>query len=102
MTERLTILQEVGQALRDNLFSAAITALAGGTIALIAYVTRKALTNDAMLALLDRELLAERDRLDRQRAEDRKGDTDRLERIETDIRAMPDLMFEVFQRGRTD
>ena len=38
----------------------------------------------------------------RQRAEDRKGDADRLERIETDIRAMRDLMFEAFQRGRSD
>ena len=27
---------------------------------------------------------------------------DELERIETDIRAMRDLMFEAFQRGRTD
>ena len=36
------------------------------------------------------------------RAEDRKTDADRLERIETDIRAMRDLMFEAFQRGRTD
>lgn len=55
-----------------------------------------------MLVRLDRELLAERDRVDRQRAEDRKGDADRLERIETDIRAMRDLMFEAFQCGRTD
>jgi hypothetical protein len=55
-----------------------------------------------MLSRLDRELLAERDRVDRQRAEDRKGDADRLERIETDIRAMRNLMFEAFQRGRSD
>lgn len=102
MTERSTFLQEVGQALRDNGLTAAITALLGGTFALLASVTRKAFTNDAMLARLDRELVTERDRVDRQRAEDRKGDTDRLERIETDIRAMRDLMFEAFQRGRTD
>ena len=51
---------------------------------------------------MDRELLTERDRVDRQRAEDRKCDADRLERIETDIRAMRDLMFEAFQRGRDD
>jgi hypothetical protein len=102
MTERTTILQEVGQAFRDHGLTAAITALIGGTIALLASVTRKAFTNDAMLARLDRELLAERNRVDRQRAEDRKGDADRLERIETDIRAMRDLMFEAFQRGRTD
>ena len=82
--------------------TAAITALVGGTIALLAAVTRKAFTNDAMLARLDHEHEAERNRADRQRAEDRDDDADRLERIETDIRAMRDLMFEAFQRGRTD
>ena len=102
MNDRTTILQEVGAAFRDHGITAAITALVGGTIALLAAVTRKAFTNDAMLARLDRELEAERDRADRQRAEDRDGDADRLERIETDIRAMRDLMFEAFQRGRTD
>ncbi|MDP2739263.1 MAG: hypothetical protein Q8O82_11350 [Pseudorhodobacter sp.] len=102
MEERTTILQQVGDALRDHGVTAAITALIGGTLALLAAVTRRAFTNDAMLARMDRELLAERDRVDRQRAEDRKGDADRLERIETDIRAMRDLMFEAFQRGRTD
>ena len=101
MTERTTLLQEVGQALRDNGLTAAITALVGGTIALLAAVTRRAFTNDAMLARLDRELDQERYRVDRQRAEDRKADADRLERIETDIRTMRDLMFEAFQRGRT-
>ncbi|MFN3724559.1 MAG: hypothetical protein ACK4VZ_16180 [Paracoccaceae bacterium] len=34
--------------------------------------------------------------------QDRKADADRRERIETDIRAMRDLMFEAFRRGRTD
>jgi hypothetical protein len=102
MDEKTTMLQEVGAAFRDHGVTAAITALVGGTIALLAAVTRKAFTNDAMLARLDRELEAERDRADRQRAEDRDGDADRLERIETDIRAMRDLMFEAFQRGRTD
>ena len=102
MEDRPPILQEIGTALRDHAFTAAITALIGGTIALLASVTRKAFTNDAMLARLDRELLAVRDRVDRQRAEDRKSDADRLERIETDIRAMRDLMLDAFQRGRTD
>lgn len=102
MTEKTSFLQEVTEALRDNGIAAAITALIGGTIALLASVTRKAFTNDAMLARLDRELSQERDRVDRQRAEDRDDDADRLERIETDIRAMRDLMFEAFQRGRTD
>ena len=102
MTERTSLLQEVGQAFRDNGMTAAITALVGGSLAIAATVTRKAFTNEAMLERLDRELLAERDRIDKQRAEDRKTDADRLQRIETDIRAMRDLMFEAFQRGRTD
>ena len=102
MDEKTTVLQEVGAAFRDHGLTAAITALVGGTIALLAAVTRKAFTNDAMLARLDRELETERDRADRQRAEDRDDDADRLERIETDIRAMRDLMFQAFQRGRTD
>ena len=102
MDDKTTILQEAGAAFRDHGMTAAITALVGGTITLLAAVTRKAFTNDAMLARLDRELEAERDRADRQRAEDRDDDAGRLERIETDIRAMRDLMFEAFQRGRTD
>jgi hypothetical protein len=102
MTERTTILHEVGQAFRDNGLTAAITALIGGFIALLAAVTRRAFTNDAMLARLDRELVAERDRVERQRAEDRKADADRLERIETDIRTMRNVMFEAFQHGRAD
>ena len=100
MTERQSILAEVGSAFQDHGITAALTALIGGTIALLAAVTRRAFTNDAMLARLDRELDQERDRVDRQRAEDRKADAERLERIETDIRAMRDLMFEAFQRGR--
>ena len=102
MTERTTLLHEVGQAFRDNGLTAAITALIGGFLALLAAVTRRAFTNDAMLARLDRELVAERDRVDRQRAEDRKADADRLERIESDIRTMRDVMLTAFQHGRTD
>ncbi|QYX56853.1 hypothetical protein K1T73_00025 [Roseovarius sp. SCSIO 43702] len=102
MPNHTTVLQEVGQAFRDHGITAAITALIGGTIALLAAVSRRAFTNDAMLSRLDRELLAERDRVDRQRAEDRKSDADRLNRIETDIRAMRNLMFEAFQRGHSD
>ena len=59
MDEKTTVLQEVGAAFRDHGITAAITALVGGTIALLAAVTRKAFTNDAMLARLDRELEAE-------------------------------------------
>jgi hypothetical protein len=76
--------------------------LIGGTLILLAAMTREAFFDDARLLRLDRELLAERTRVDRQRAEDRETEADRVERIETDIRAMRDLMFEAFQRGRTD
>jgi len=85
-------------AFRDH----SITALIGGTLILLAAITRKALSDDATLLRLDRELLAEHTRVDRQRAEDRETEADRVERIETDIRAMRNLMFEAFQRGRTD
>jgi len=102
MTDRTTFAQQIGDTLRDHGLTAAITALIGGFIALLAAVTRRAFTNDAMLARLDRELVTERDRVERQRAEDRKADADRLERIETDIRTMRDVMFEAFQHGRSD
>jgi hypothetical protein len=59
-------------------------------------------TNEAMLERLDRELHLERERIDKQRAEDRNAVADRLECIETDILAMRDMMFDPFQRGRTD
>ena len=102
MTDRTPILEEVARAFRDHGITAAITALIGGTLALLAAITRRAFTNDAMLARLDRELAAERERVERRRAEDRKLDADRLERIEGDIRAMRNLMFEAFQRRRDD
>jgi hypothetical protein len=99
MTDKPSLLTEVAQTFRDIGLTAAITALIGGFIALLAAITRRAFTNDAMLARLDRELLTERDRVERQRTEDRKRDADRLARIETDMRAMRDLMFDAFQRG---
>ncbi len=102
MTQKPNLAEQFGDALRDHGIVAAITALVGGAIALLAAVTRKAFTNDAMLARLDKELSAERDRVDRRRAEDRETDADRLARIETDMRAMRDLMFEAFRRGRSD
>ena len=102
MTDRSSLTGEVAQAFRDHGITAALTALIGGIIALIAAITRKALTNEALLARLDRELVAERDRIDRQRSEDRKSHDDRLARIETDIRAMRDMLFDAFQRGRPD
>jgi hypothetical protein len=102
MSNQTTLAEEVARAFRDHGITAAITALIGGTLALLATITRRAFTNDAMLARLDRELLIERDRVEKQRAEDRKLDADRLERIEGDIRAMRNLMFEAFQRRRDD
>ena len=101
MTEPPNLLEGVAHAFRDHGLTAAITALMGVSLAIAATVTRKAFTNEAMLERLDLELTAERDRFDKQRAEDRKADADRLERIETDIRAMRDLMFEAIQRSRT-
>ena len=102
MPNQPTLLEAVAQAFRDHGLTAAITALMGGSLAIAATVTRKASTNEAVLERLEHELATERERFDKQRAEDRKADADRLERIETDIRAMRDLMFDAFQRARTD
>ena len=88
MNDQTTLAAEVARAFRDHGITAALTALIGGTMALIAAITRKAFTNEALLDRLDRELIADRDRIDRQRSEDRKADGDRLDRIETDIRSM--------------
>ena len=102
MNDQTTLAGEVARAFRDHGITAALTALIGGTMALIAAITRKAFTNEALLDRLDRELVADRDRIDRQRSEDRKTDGDRLDRIETDIRSMRDMLFDAFQRGRSD
>ena len=102
MDNQTTLAGEVARAFRDHGITAALTALIGGTIALIAAITRKAFTSEALLDRLDRELIANQDRIDRQRSEDRKADGDRLDRIETDIRSMRDMLFDAFQRGRSD
>ena len=102
MNDQTTPADAVARAFRDHGITAALTALIGGTMALIAAITRKAFTNEALLDRLDRELIADRDRIDRQRSEDRKADGDRLDRIETDIRSMRDMLFDAFQRGRSD
>ncbi len=102
MNDQTTLAGEVARAFRDHGITAALTAVIGGTMALIAAITRKAFTNEALLDRLDRELIADRDRIDRQRSEDRKTDGDRLDRIETDIRSMRDMLFDAFQRGRSD
>lgn len=98
MGERQTLAREVGAALRDHGLAAALTALAGGCLALAAAVTRRAFTNEAVLARLERELATERTRLDAQRLEDRKADAARLERIEDDIAAIRGLLLEAFRR----
>ena len=102
MNDQTTLADAVARAFRDHGITAALTALIGGPMALIAAITRKAFTNEALLDRLDRELIADRDRIDRQRSEDRKADGDRLDRIETDIRSMRDMLFDAFQRGRSD
>ena len=102
MNDQTTLADAVARAFRDHGITAALTALIGGTMALIAAITRKAFTNEALMDRLDRELIADRDRIDRQRSEDRKVDGDRLDRIETDIRSMRDMLFDAFQRGRSD
>ena len=102
MNDQTTLAGEVSRAFREHGIAAALTALIGGTMALIAAITRKAFTNEALLDRLDRELIADRDRIDRQRSEDRKADGDRLDRIETDIRSMRDMLFDAFQRSRSD
>lgn len=102
MSEEPSVFQAAAQLVRDLAPTAAITALIGGALALAASVTRKAFTNEALLARLDRELAAERARAERQRGEDREADAARLERIEIDLRAVRDLLFEAFQRGRAD
>ena len=102
MNDQTTLAGEVARAFRDHGITAALTALIGGTMALIAAITRKAFTNEALLDRLDRELITERDRTAKQRSEDRKVDGDRLDRIETDIRSMRDMLFDAFQRGRSD
>ena len=102
MNDQTTLAGEVSRAFREHGIAAALTALIGGTMALIAAITRKAFTNEALLDRLDRDLIADRDRIDRQRSEDRKADGDRLDRIETDIRSMRDMLFDAFQRGRSD
>ena len=94
------LLAATAAAFRDHGLTAAITALIGGFLALIAAVTRRAFTNEALLQRLDRELIADRQRIESQRAEDRRADADRLDRIESDIRTVRDLLFEAFQRNR--
>ena len=98
----MSLVTDVAQALREHGLTAAITTLVAGLFALAAGVTRRAFTNEAILQRLEHELIDERDRVDKQRAEDRKVDADRLSSIETDIREIRDMLFQAFQRGKSE
>lgn len=95
-------LAALADTLREQGPTATVTVLIASIVAVLGAAVRKAFTNEAVLARVERELADERDRVGKQRAEDRKADAERLARIEADIRAMRDLMFEAFRRGRTD
>lgn len=97
----MSLATSVVQALREHGLTAAISALVASMFALAAAVTRRAFTNEAMLLRLEHELSEERNRVDRQRADDRQIEADRLSSIEKDIREMRDLLFNAFQRGKS-
>lgn len=97
----MSLATSVVQALREHGLTAAISVLVGSMFALAAEVTRRAFTNEAMLLRLEHELSEERNRVDRQRADDRQIEADRLASIEKDIREMRDLLFNAFQRGKS-
>ena len=98
MPDRDSISDQILQAPREHGLAAAIAFVAG----LAAAVTRKAVTNEALLHKLEQELEAERQRIEKRRDEDRRIDHDRLERIERDIHDMRNLMFAAFQRKNGD
>ncbi|TCO68501.1 hypothetical protein [Rhodovulum euryhalinum] len=102
MSDTPTLLRAVAQAFREEGPGAAITAFIGGCLAIAAAVTRKVFTNEAVLTRLDEEFAADRARLDRQRSEDRKTEADRLDRIDTDIREVRDMLFDALQQDRRD
>lgn len=61
------LLAATAAAFRDHGLTAAITALIGGFIALFVAVTRRAFIDEARLQRLDRELIADRERVEAQR-----------------------------------
>ena len=99
MSERISILDQAAQALREHGLTAAIGVLLTSLVALAAAVVRKAFTNEAMLQRLERELEAQRERHDERRDDDRAADADRLERIERDIGEIRKLLFEAFRKS---
>ena len=88
--------------MHKNGLRAAIKALVGGSLAVAAAIARKALPNEAIVEQLERELPLGRERTDKQSAEDRKAEADRLHGFEAAFRAVRDVMLLGFQRGRTD
>ena len=68
MNDQTTLTSEVARAFRDHGITAALTALIGSTMALIAAITRKALTNEDPLNgyagfAFDAEVFAEKTRV---------------------------------------
>ena len=99
MSQRFPVTEQLVQALREHGLTAAIGVLLTSLVALAAAVVRKAFTNEAMLARLERELEAQRERHDERRDDDRAADADRLERIERDIGEIRKLLFEAFRKS---
>lgn len=99
MSERISILDQAAQALREHGITAAIGVLLTSLVALAAAVVRKAFTNEAMLQRLERELEAQRNRHNERRDDDRAADADRLMRIERDIGEIRKLLFEAFRKS---
>ena len=99
MSNRHTLTEQIVQAFRDHGTATAIGVLITSLLALAAAVVRKAFTNEAMLARLERELEAQRERHDERRDDDRAADADRLERIERDIGEIRKLLFEALRKS---
>lgn len=102
MTNRQSLIEQIGQAFRDHGIAAAIGVWFTFIAGLATAVTRKAFTNEALLNKLEQELAEERTRLEKRRDEDRRIDHDRLARIERDIHDMRNLIFAAFQRKNGD
>lgn len=110
MTDRPTLIAQIGEALRENGLTAAIGALVTAVVGLAVAVTRKAFTNEAVVQRLEQELKAESaradaartadiQRLEAQRAEDRAAEQAHRARIERDLYQMRQLLFTVFQHA---
>ncbi|PQO22066.1 hypothetical protein C2I36_15080 [Rhodobacteraceae bacterium WD3A24] len=108
MTDRATMIEQITTAFRENGVTAAIGAALTFLFAVAGAVTRKAFTSEALVRRLEQELreerkraekarIAERDRLEAQRAEDMKAEQEHRKRVERDIHQMRELLFAAFQ-----